>query len=250
MKTAVITGASSGLGVEFAHAALHAFPEIEEMWLVARREEKLKAIAGELTGASVRCIAADLSGREGWDVLRREFDSRQPDIKLLVNCAGVGKMDNIADSNMECQVNMVNLNAAGLTAVTSLALPYIRRGGRIINISSIAAFCPNTRMTVYSSTKAYVSAYSRGLGAELKKRGITVTAVCPGPMDTEFLEIAGIKSKMFDRLPRTSPDAVAKGGIAAAKKGKAVYTPGSFFKFYRAAAKILPQRLMIHLAGT
>jgi uncharacterized protein len=250
MKTAVITGASSGLGTEFARAALRSFPDIEELWLIARRKDRLETISRELSGVSVRCIAADLSGSDGWNILRQELESCQPDIKLLINCAGVGKMDNIADSTMECQVNMVSLNVAGLTAVTSLALPYIRRGGKIINISSIAAFCPNTRMTVYSSTKAYVSSYSRGLGAELKHQGISVTAVCPGPMDTEFLEIAGIKSKMFDFLPHTDPGVVAKGAVAAAIKGKAVYTPGGFFKFYRVVAKIVPQRLMIHLTGT
>ena len=250
MNIAVITGASSGLGIEFAKLVHGSFPEVEELWLIARRIEKLETVSREISGVKTRCITADLSCKEGWGVLENEFKAVSPDIKLLINCAGVGRMDDIADSDMECQVNMVNLNAAGLTAVTSLALPYIKRGGKIINISSIASFCPNTKMTVYSSTKAYVSSYSRGLGMELKDKGITVTAICPGPMDTEFLDIAAIKSKTFDRLPHTLPEKVAKGGIKAALKGRPVYTPGAFFKFYRLVAKILPQRLMAVMAKT
>lgn len=251
MSIALITGASAGLGVEFVKAILKHMPEIDGLWLVARRKERLEEIASSLLNdKNCVCIAADISCKDGWEVLKSQLSEKQPDIGLLINCAGVGRMDNFADSDLETQVNMVNLNVAGLTAVTSLALPYMKRGSRIVNASSIASFCPNTRMTVYSSTKAYVSFFSRGLGMELKERGISVTAVCPGPMDTEFLGIAAIKSKTFDMLPHTSPEKVADGTIKAAVRRKTVYTPGAFFKFYRVIAKILPQRLMAHLAKT
>lgn len=251
MSTALITGASAGLGVEFVKAVLSQMPEIDGFWLVARRKDRLEEIASSvLKGKNCVCIAADISCKDGWDILKAQLSEKQPDIGLLINCAGVGRMDNFADSDLETQVNMVNLNVAGLTAVTSLVLPYMKSGSRIVNASSIASFCPNTKMTVYSSTKAYVSFFSRGLGMELKERGISVTAVCPGPMDTEFLGIAAIKSKTFDMLPHTSPEKVATGTVKAAIRRKAVYTPGAFFKFYRVVAKILPQRIMVHLAKT
>ena len=251
MSTALITGASSGLGVEFINAVLHQMPEIDNFWLGARRKERLEDLAAALPAdKTAHCISADISCRAGWDILKAELSEKNPDVALLINCAGVGRMDNFAESDLETQVNMVNLNVAGLTAVTSLTLPYMKSGSRIINASSIASFCPNAKMTVYSSTKAYVSFFSRGLGLELKERGISVTAVCPGPMDTEFLGIAAIKSKTFDMLPHTSPKKVADGTVKAAVRRKAVYTPGGFFKFYRVVAKILPQRLMVHLAKT
>ena len=193
MRTALITGASAGLGVEFIKAVLQQMPEIDNFWLVARRKERLEEISATLpAGKTANCIAADISCSAGWDILKAELAEKNPDVALLINCAGVGRMDNFADSDLETQVNMVNLNVAGLTAVTSLVLPYMKSGARIVNVSSIASFCPNTRMTVYSSTKAYVSFFSRGLGLELKERGISVTAVCPGPMDTEFLSVANI----------------------------------------------------------
>jgi short-subunit dehydrogenase len=127
------------------------------------------------------------------------------------------------------------------------------KGSRIINVSSIASFCPNPRMTVYSAGKAYVSAFSYGISEECAARGITVTAVCPGPMDTEFLSLAGIekgKSFTFDTLPRVNPAIMAEKSLKASKKKKAVYTNRVFYKFYRILAKLLPHSLVMKLAGT
>ena len=119
-------------------------------------------------------------------------------------------------------------------------------------MSSIASFCPNPRMTVYSASKFYVSAFSRGILEELKPRGIKVTTVCSGPMSTGFLDIAGIRgnSKTFELLPYCDPVKVARGAYKAVKKGRAVYTPRGFFKFYRILAKILPQSLMVKFSKT
>ena len=145
---------------------------------------------------------------------------------LLVNNAGCGYLGNVGEGELADQTRMADLNIRALTAVTHLVLPYMGKGGRIVNVSSIASFCPNPRMTVYSSTKAYVSSFSRGLGEEVRPRGITVTAVCPGPMATEFLDVGGIKgnSKTFEVLPYCDPVKVVAGTYAAAKAGRAVYT--------------------------
>jgi len=133
-----------------------------------------------------------------------------------------------------------------------LVLPYMPNGSRIINMSSIASFVPNPRMTIYSATKSFVSAFSRGLHEELKPRKISVTAICSGPMDTEFIRLGRIKgqSKTFDVLPYCDPKKVVRNGLLAAKRGQAVYTPRAFYKLYRVLSGLIPHALLIHAAKT
>ena len=147
---------------------------------------------------------------------------------------------------------MLDLNIRALTAITRLVLPYMPNGSHIINMSSIASFVPNPRMTIYSATKSFVSAFSRGLHEELKPRKISVTSICSGPMDTEFIRLGRIKgqSKTFDILPYCDPKKVVRNGLLAARRGQAVYTPRAFYKLYRGIAKVLPQCLMIKFTKT
>ena len=247
MKTAIITGASAGLGLEFVRQMEEAFPDVEQVWLIARSEEKLRQAAGLLNRAEGKILTLDLCAPGGLERLAAELEQEQPDITLLVNNAGCGMLGNIGETVWTGQTNMVDLNVRALTGVTALTVPYMHRGGHIINVSSISSFCPNPRMTVYSASKAYVSAFSRGLGEELRDKGVSVTAVCSGPMATEFLDKAKItgNSKIFDMLPYCDPVKVVRGSYAAARQGKAVHTPRGFYKFYRVVAKLLPQRLMI-----
>ncbi len=252
MKTALITGASAGLGREFVRQLEGAFPEIEAVWLISRSRDKLEEAAGALTRAKAKILPLDLCEQSSVDQLAALLEAEKPEVSLLVNNAGCGYLGNVGEGEAALQSRMVDLNVRALTAVTHMTLPYLERGGRIINLSSIASFCPNPRMTVYSSTKAYVSSFSRGLGVELKPRGITVTAVCPGPMATEFLDVGGIagNSRTFDVLPYCDPARVVAGAYRASKAGRAVHTPRGFFKFYRLVAKLLPQRLMIQFTKT
>lgn len=252
MKIAIITGASAGLGAEFARKAKAAFPEIGCLWLIARRPDRLEALAGSLTGVETRVLPLDLCDTASFDALAALLAREKPDVRLLVNNAGCGYLGKLGETGLEVQTRMIDLNLRALTAVTAVAVPYMSRGGKIVNMSSIASFCPNPRMTVYSSSKSYVSSFSRGLGEELKPRGITVTAVCSGPMKTEFLDIAHISgnSKMFETLPYCDPVKVAGGAYAAAKAGRAVYTPRAFFKLYRVIAKLLPQAMVVKFAKT
>ena len=252
MKTAIVTGASAGLGLEFVRQLEENFPDIEQVWLISRGKEGLEKAAALLTPGKARLLPLDLCGEESFSALSSALAEAQPEVTLLVNNAGCGQLGNLGETDLAPQTRMVDLNVRALTAVTHLVIPHMVRGGRVINVSSIASFCPNPRMTVYSSTKAYVSSFSRGLGDELRSRGITVTAVCPGPMATEFLDVAEIKgnSKTFEVLPYCDPVKVVRGTYAAARAGKAVHTPRAFFKLYRFIAKILPQRLMIKFAKT
>ena len=252
MKTAIITGASVGLGQELARQTAQVFPDVEQYWLIARREGKLKETAALLPGKQVRILSLDLCAVESLSQLDQALSTDRPDVALLVNNAGCGFLNPVGAGPLWEPLTMIDLNLRALTAVTHLVLPYMGPGSHILNISSIAAFCPNPRLTVYSAGKAYVSAFSRGLYEELRERNISVTAACPGPMHTEFITKGNIKghSPMFEKLPYCDPVQVARGALRAAAKGKAVYTPKLFYKFYRVVAKVLPQALLIKFTRT
>ena len=249
MVIAIVTGASSGLGREYVLALKKLHPQIEEYWLVARRRERLEQV-GKALGKPYRALALDLTQRESLETLRALLSREQPQVKCLINNSGYGRLGDFIDMPMEDSGGMVRLNCVALTEVASVVLPYIPQGGMMINVSSIAAFVPNARMAVYSSTKAYVLSLSKALRFELKKRSVNVLAVCPAPMDTEFLDVAGITghSKTFDLLPRVNPRRVAEKSLIAAGKGRAVYTDKLFYKFYRLLGKILPHNWLMPAA--
>ena len=250
MITAIITGASSGLGIEFAKEINKKYPEIESFWLIARRKEKLQELARELGEDKCFILPLDLTDENSFISLEQMLNDAKPEVLFLVNNAGFGKMGNFHEVETQQSVNQIKLNCMGLTAMTGAVLPYMSKNSKIINVSSIASFAPNTRLTVYSSTKAYVSSFSKGLREELKNRKIKVTAVCPGPMDTEFLAVANISegsSFTFDTLPRVKTQKVVRGAVKAVEKNKAIYTPGAFYKFYRVLAKVLPHSFVMKL---
>lgn len=252
MKTAIITGASAGLGHEIVRQLGDVFPEIECYWLIARRADRLESLAISLPGKSTVCLPLDLCDPMSFVRLQEKLTAEQPEVCLLVNNAGCGYLGRIGEVDTASQTRMVDLNLRALTAVTNIVVPHMPKGGRILNVSSIASFCPNPRMTVYSASKAYVSAYTVGAAEELRSKGITVTAVCPGPMATDFLEVGNIagNSKMFERLPYCDQVRVAGGALRAAKEGRTIYTPRLFYKFYRLLAKVTPVKLMVKFAKT
>jgi len=251
MKIAIITGASAGLGKEFLKAAPAFFPEVDEYWLVARRQEKLEE-AAKLVNKQCRIFPLDLTKTDSYLRIREELEKLQPTVALLVNNSGCGFLGDVGTGELENQIQMIDLNLRGLTAVTHVTLPFMEKGSRIINVSSIASFCPNPRMTVYSAGKSYVSAFSYGIGEEVAARGITVTVICPGPMDTEFIYLGDIKgkSKTFDILPYCDPVKVVRGAYKAALAGKRSYTPRAFYKLYKVLAKLLPVGFTIKMAKT
>lgn len=248
MNIAVITGASSGLGTEFFKSVVDMYPDLDEIWLVARRVDRLNALAESQNNIKCAVIPLDLTLDSAYAELAALLDEAKPTVKLLVNNAGFGKLGDFKDESWQPQIGMVDLNCRGLTAVANICLKHMSRGSQIINTCSIASFAPNTRLTVYSSTKAYVMSFTKGLREELKPLGINCCCVCPGPMKTEFLSVANIQtgsSKVFDTLPYTEPSLVARNTLKAAAKGKCVYTPTALFKFYRLLAKLLPHSLVM-----
>lgn len=250
MRVAIITGASSGLGVQFARQLRRYFPEIEQVWLVARRRERLEALADSLQGLDCQVLPLDLRDKSSFAALADKLAAEKPEVGVLINNAGCGYLSDVGKGPLDQQLTMTELNVTALTAITHLVLPYMGCGSRIILVSSIASFCANARLTVYSSTKAYVSSFARGLSLELKGSGIGVTAVCPGPMATEFVSVGHItgNSPRFEALPYCKPEKVVAGTLAAAKAGRVFYTPTAFYKFYRVLAKLLPHALVARLA--
>lgn len=252
MKIAVITGASSGLGTEYAKAVDKQRPDIDEIWLLARREDKLLEVAS-LLKTKTRTVKCDITNNDQLNDFVALLKSENAEIKLLINNAGFGKLGYFYDISTTDNAGMIRLNCEALTVMTSIALPFMKEQSEIINTCSIASFAPNSRMAVYSSTKAFVMSFSRALRAELKSRKINVLSVCPGPMETEFLSLAGIgkgDSKTFDTLPRDNAQKVAEHSLKASKKKKAVFCDHIFYKFYRVVSKILPTSLVMKMAKT
>lgn len=252
MSIAIITGASSGLGKEYVLATARKYTGIKEFWLIARRTELLEELKEKLPAdLSVKILPVDLNDRASLDSLCALLKKENPKVSLLVNNAGFGKLGYVWEIDPNVQRNMIDLNCGALTAVTSAVIPYMPAGGGILNVCSIASFVPNARMTVYSSTKAYVMSFSRALREELKHKHINVLAVCPGPMSTEFLTRAHISkgaSKTFDTLPYCNPREIAVKSLKALEKGKAVYTNRFLYKLYRVLGKLAPKALMMKFA--
>ena len=247
-----MTGASSGLGREFVRQMAEVFPEIECYWLIARRVDRLAELAEMLPDKQVECLSLDLCDTMSFMALQEKLAAERPEIALLVNNAGCGYLGNIGEVDTASQTRMIDLNLRALTAVTNMTVPFMVPGSCILNVSSIASFCPNPRMTVYSAGKAYVTAYTVGAAEELKAKRITVTAVSPGPMDTEFIRLGGIEgnSRMFEMLPYCDQVRVAGGALRATRAGRTIYTPKRFYKFYRVLAKVTPVKLMVKFTKT
>lgn len=252
MNIAVITGASSGIGTEYVRAVNSMYPDVEQIWIIARRENRLIEIAQNI-GEKVIALPLDITDPVSIEKYKKRLIESGANVKLLINNAGFGKLSRFDECDQADSTGMIRLNCEALTAMTAVTLPFMCEGGEIVNLCSIASFAPNTRMAVYSSTKAYVMSFSRALREELKTRKINVLAVCPGPMDTEFLSVANIEkgvSHTFDTLPRVNPRVMAVKSLKASKRHRAVYTNLLFFKFYRLLAKILPHSIVMKMCGT
>ncbi len=248
MNIAVVTGASSGLGHEYVKQLIAQVPDLDEIWLIARRAERLKAIANAYPSQRFRCLPLDLSQTQSFETYREALQQAGATVRLLINNAGYGKLGNVADEPLGDQIGMVDLNCRALTAITNVSLPFMAKGSGILNVSSIASYVPTPRMAVYCSTKAYVSSFSHALRVELRPRGIHVLAVCPGPMATEFLDVASItgKSKTFQTLPFCQAESVAKHSLRRLLRGKGWYTNRGLYKFYRVLSKLLPHAITMN----
>ncbi len=259
----IITGASSGMGKEFVRQTDMHFPKVDEIWLIARRKEILEELASSCNH-KCRVFACDLSNKKTWDEFKQTLMKEQPKITLLVNSAGYGILGEFYQkdsSNLNCkkavtvntdawmceQTGMVELNCGALTAMTYLCIPYIKQGGRIIQLASSAAFLPQPKFAVYAATKSYVLSFSRALNEELRKQKIYVTAVCPGPVNTEFFDRAekGADTLFIKKLVMARPDKVVAKALSDARNKKEISVYGLLMQLFLVISKILPHKLML-----
>ena len=243
---AVVTGASSGLGKEFVNLLMR--EKVHEIWAVARKEDKLLALKKRF-GKRVRCFSLDLSDINSVKRFQKLLENEQPAIRYLINNAGYDKFCSYDDLNIDESVNMINLNCSGVVAMGLACIPYMRRGSRIINIASQASFQPLPYQNIYASTKAFVRNYSRALNVELKEKGICVTAVCPGWIDTELFARAniGAKKTIHNFTGMVKPIDVARKALQDAKMGRDISVYSAYVKVAHVVAKVLPQRMMMQL---
>jgi short-subunit dehydrogenase len=229
-STALVTGASSGIGVEIARELARRGHGVT---LVARREERLRKLADELAaehGVRAETIAADLGDQAGRDLLASRLDELGLEVEILVNNAGFGDTGPVDEADREWLVAMVELNCAALLDLQARYTPgMVKRGrGTVINVASMAAFQPIPGTATYAATKAFALSLSEATHSELGEHGVTVTALCPGPVKTEFVEVAGVEGTE-ESLPGmfwTSVEDVARQAVEGAEKGKRVVVPG------------------------
>lgn len=251
MSIAIITGASSGLGTYYVAAVSKIFPEIDELWLVARREARLKEVAEKYPDKHCVIIPMDLTDTKSYEILSEKIKREKPQIKVLINDAGMAGCARFEKMELSEALKTIDLNCKGTTAITRICLEYMTEGGSILNVSSTSAFVPNKNLIVYCATKAYVSAFTLGLREELKERKINACAMNPGLMLTEMNQHNGKAelTKGQKRLPIIDPETAALNSLKAAKKGCSSYTPGAFYKLYRLLAKLIPHTLLVRFAG-
>jgi short-subunit dehydrogenase len=242
----VITGASSGIGVALAHMFAH---NGHELALVARREDRLRAVADEIAATGKPrpvVIAVDLLKPGAAAAIGAALAEQGLEPQYVVNNAGFGLVGVASSLDRDEQLAMIDLNVRVLTELSLAFVPSLERhGGGILNVGSMAGFLPGPGMAVYYATKAYVLSFSEALHSELKPRGVRVTVLCPGPVPTEFAARAGIKQGLAPGLLTQSAEAVAAAGYRGLMNGRRTVVPGLANKLVTLAIRIVPRRLLL-----
>jgi short-subunit dehydrogenase len=250
-SVALVTGASSGIGAAIARELAARGYSVA---LTARREERLRSLATELTGefgVGAEAIASDVGRPEERERLRDELRSRGRTVEVLVNNAGFGLQADFATSQRDRLTEMVRVNDEAVVDFTSMFLSgMVERGrGAVINIASTAAFQPLPGSAVYAASKAFVLSFSEAIRTELRGKGVSVTAVCPGPVKTEFTDVAGVGG-VEERTPGAvwmSPEEIARQAVDGAKHDKRVVVPGAINRVTALAGQHSPRAIALPL---
>jgi hypothetical protein len=256
MRVAIVTGASSGIGREFAVEIPRFYQEktrnhndsdnIQEIWLIGRNRERLEEMKVSIR---TKILPLDLQKENDLEKLRLLLEEAKPDVRMLINAAGCAEKGLVSDMTNAELVRMVDLNCRALMLITQIVTPYMGRDSYILQMASAAAFTPHPGEAVYAATKSFVFSYSRALNREYHNKGITVTAVCPGPVDTAMLLHlhGGGRPKGLRRWTVVTPKAVVRQAFADAQKRKEVSVCGIWMKLSRFLCKIVPHRIILNL---
>ncbi len=244
MNNVLITGASSGIGLELARLFAR---DGNNLVIVARREELLNKIAGELNsdfGVEVEIIAKDLTLEKSSDEIFMQLKDREIDI--VVNNAGFGAVGPFSELDYKRQVDMIKLNITALTSLTRLFIPRMveRNSGGILNVGSLAGFQPGPYATIYYATKAFVLSFTEGLKEELKNTNIKITCLAPGPTNTEFGEVSGLDKSFLFKFGTMGAKEVALKGYNGFLNGKTVVIPGFSNKLLPLLVRLSPRFLV------
>ncbi|HEX4604808.1 MAG TPA: SDR family oxidoreductase [Candidatus Angelobacter sp.] len=244
-RTALITGASSGIGLDLAQLMAPRF----DLIITARNQGELEKIAREIEakhGNHVHVVPGDLTHPDTPQQIFNEVERRALQVDVLINNAGFGGYGAFADSNLQDYMEMVQVNITALTALTKLVLPGMlqRKTGKILNVASTAGFQPGPLMAVYYATKAYVIMFSEAIANELKSSGITVTCLCPGATRTKFAQRADMENSRLFKLGAMRSIDVARAGYEGMMRGKTMVIPGLFNKALAQSIRFSPRRLV------
>ena len=230
MKIAVVTGASSGMGI--VRQLGYFYRSLDEIWVIARRRERLEELR-ELSRIPIRIFEGNLIKKQVY--------------RELSGFGKSGSVEKIASEELRAQTDMVDLNCRALTRMTLFCLPYMSRGSRIVNLASAAAFCPQPGFAVYAATKSYVLSFSRALGAELRRKGVFVTAVCPGPVNTEFFNVSGTLTNPLKKLTMAKAEDVVHRALKDSRAGREISIYGLPMRAAHFGAKLVPHGLIMKL---
>jgi len=249
-RVALITGASAGIGSELAKIFA---ANGHRVALVARRLDRLQALADEIVesgGKQPLIVACDLQHAESGDVISAALSAAGVETEYLVNNAGFGLMGEWLQLDRTEQLGMIDVNVRALTDLSlRFADSLARHRGGILNVASLAGFLPGPRMAVYYATKAYVLSFSEALFCELAPRGVRVTALCPGPVPTEFQERAGIVPGFDSKVLNISAANVALAGYRGLMAGKRLVLPGLGMKVIPFMLRFVPRAWVVALVG-
>jgi short-subunit dehydrogenase len=249
VRRAVVTGASSGIGLAFARALA---ARGERLVLVARREERLCALADELGGAErALVVPLDLSRKDAGQALEDHLRERGVEVDLLVNNAGVGHTGPFHEEPLDRTLAMIDLNVRAAVELTRRFLPgMVARGrGRIVNVVSTSAFQPVPWLNVYAASKAFLLSFTEALANELAGTGVRVQALCPGLTESEFQQVAGTDKVPFNKTPAMPAEAVAERSLRALERGTLRVVPGWRNRLLTASQRLVPRALVRRVAG-
>ena len=237
---AIVTGATGGIGERFVKK-ICLMDDIDEVWAVGRNKDKLGSLSAQ--DPKVVPIEADLA-HDGVAVIEGLLSGKKPDIRILVNNAGTGYMGPFEKMEKGSVTDLCKINCSVPAELISLSLSYMHEGARIINISSASSFQPNPYLAMYSASKVYLKNFSRALNVELRSRKITVTAVCPGWVDTGMLPRTK-DGKEIRYTGMIDPETVVDKALKDSAKGKDMSVPGFFAKYFRFYSKVTPSNIVM-----
>ncbi len=251
MTIAIVTGATSGMGKEILYRMLEEKHDYDEIWLLGRREDRMKSWSKRFPRENFRTFVMALDKDQQRETFYGYLEKVKPEVSVFVHAAGFGIMGRIDEIKVEEQEEMAQVNITSTIGLTGHILPFMKEGGRMIYFASAAAFLPQPGFAVYAASKSFVLSYVRSLRAENRHRGLRVTAVCPGAVKTEFFKRAAVLHKLpfYKKAVIAKPENVAGKAWRDNGRDREISVYGLPMKLFFLGTKILPHRCFLHFMG-